>query len=104
MADRIMAGQDHAEQRPNHCWQDHKRRGRMILPLMILPNMILSGHDSVFSIWLRLCRAVLYRGIVFRKYKVAPRLGTATVRRRLLEGLRVTCSRFSNNLDTATQV
>jgi hypothetical protein len=44
------------------------------------------------------------RALVFRKYKVAPRLGTATVRRRLLEGLGVTCSRFSNNLDTATQV
>src|ERR1035441_5856059 len=36
--DRIMAGQNHAEQKQNSCWQDHKRRGRMIL----------SGHDSVF--------------------------------------------------------
>ena len=25
--DRIMAGQNHAEQRRNHCWQDHKKRG-----------------------------------------------------------------------------
>jgi hypothetical protein len=22
--DRIMAGQNHAEQRQKHCWQDHK--------------------------------------------------------------------------------
>ena len=36
--DRIMAGQNHAEQKQNSCWQDHKRRGRMIL----------CGHDSVF--------------------------------------------------------
>ena len=32
---RIMAGQ-------NHCWQNHKRRGGMNLP-----NMILACHDSV---------------------------------------------------------
>jgi hypothetical protein len=36
--DRIMAAQNHAEQEQNSCWQDHKRRGRMIL----------SSHDSVF--------------------------------------------------------
>jgi hypothetical protein len=50
------------------------------------------------------CKSALPPEIVFRKYKVAPRLGTPTVRRRLLERLRVTCSRFSNNLDTALQV
>jgi hypothetical protein len=37
--DRIMAAQNHTEQRQNHCGQDHKKRGLMIL----------SGHDSVFS-------------------------------------------------------
>ena len=36
--DRIMAGQNHTEQRQNHCSQDHKKRGFMIL----------SCHDSVF--------------------------------------------------------
>jgi hypothetical protein len=35
--DRIIAGQNHVEQRRNHCWQDLKRQGRMIL----------SCHDSV---------------------------------------------------------
>jgi hypothetical protein len=35
--DRIMAGQNHAEQSRNHCWPGHKWRGRMIL----------SCHDSV---------------------------------------------------------
>ena len=29
--DRIMAGQNHAEQRQSHCWQDPKKRGLMIL-------------------------------------------------------------------------
>src|ERR1019366_8838784 len=46
--DRIMARQNHAEQKQNSCWQAHKRRGRMIL----------SGHESVFfhlvAAW-RLC-------------------------------------------------
>ena len=36
--DRIMAGQNHTEQRQNHCWQDHNNQGLMIL----------SCHDSVF--------------------------------------------------------
>jgi hypothetical protein len=40
--DRIMAGQNHAEPRPDHCRQDHKGRGPITLLLMIL-----SCHDSV---------------------------------------------------------
>jgi hypothetical protein len=34
-----MARQNHAEQSWNHCWPEHKRRGRMIL----------SCHDSIES-------------------------------------------------------
>src|SRR5205823_4477155 len=53
------------EKKRNHRWQNHERWGRLFLPAKSLPNMILSGHDSVICSIGALFRSAFFAPLLF---------------------------------------